>query len=176
MKNVLLLYKSNTGFTKKYAKWIQEKLDCSTMPIEKTDVNKMKKYDVIIFGGGMHANKINGIKYIHQNLHQLEDKKLIIFATGATPSSAVDQVSKFKESNIPSESSIEFFYFQSGMNYKEMRINDRLMMNCLKLALKVKKDKNAVEQGAKEAIISSYDNSDRTQIEPLISYVKELSV
>lgn len=174
MKTVLLIYKSNTGFTKKYAQWIQEELNCTTLELKDAHISDITKYDIIIFGGGMHANKVNGIKFIKNNLEQLINNHLIIFATGATPASAVEEVKQFEQANIPSGSNIPFFYFQSGMNYKDMKISDKMIMNCFNLVLKLKKDKNSVEQGTMEAISNSYDNSKQIFIEPLINYVRGL--
>jgi hypothetical protein len=171
MKTVLLVYKSNTGFTKKYAQWIQEELNCTTIELKEAHISEIAKYDIVIFGGGMHANKINGINFIKNNLELFKNKHLIIFATGATPASAVEEVKGFEHANIPSGSNIPFFYFQSGMNYRDMRINDKVMMNCLKFALRLKKDKSSVEQGTMEAISNSYDNSKQVFIKPLIDYV-----
>lgn len=174
MKTVLLVYKSNTGFTKKYAQWIQEELNCTTIELKDAHISEVNEYDIVIFGGGMHANKINGIKFIKNNLELFKNKQLIIFATGATPASAVEEVKRFEQANIPDGSNIPFFYFQSGMNYKDMRINDMLMMNCLKFVLRAKKDKNSVEQGTMEAISNSYDNSNKIFIKPLINHVRGL--
>ncbi len=174
MKKVLLVYKSNTGFTKKYANWIKEELSCTSVELKDVQFDDLSKYDIIIFGGGMHANKINGIKFIKSNLELFKNKHIIVFATGATPASAVEVVRKFEDSNIPEGSNIPFFYFQSGMNYKDMRVNDKMMMNCLKLVLKAKKDKDSVEQGTMDAISNSYDNSDRIFIKPLIDHVRGL--
>ena len=129
LKKVLLIYKSNTGFTKKYAQWIQEELNCSAIELKDANISEVTKYDIVIFGGGIHANKINGIKFIKNNLELFKNKHLIIFATGATPASAVEEVKEFERVNIPNESNISFFYFQSGMNYIDMRINDKLIMN-----------------------------------------------
>ena len=174
MKKVLLVYKSNTGFTKKYTQWIQEELNCTTMELKNAHASEIMKYDIIIYGGGMHANKINGIKFIKDNLELLKDKHLIVFATGATPASAIDEVKGFERENIPSGSNIPFFYFQSGMNYRDMTMSDKMMMTCLKLALKFKKDKDSAEQGTMNAIRDSYDHSKPVSIKPLVQYVQEL--
>lgn len=174
MKTAILVYKSNTGFTKKYAKWIEEELNCNAMELEDAHISEVVKYDIIIFGGGMHANRINGIKFIRDNIELFKNKHLIIFATGATPASAIEEVKKFEQVNIPSGLNIPFFYFQSGMNYKDMRFNDRIMMNSFKFLLSLKRNKNLVEQGTMESISTSYDNSKQKYIEPLIQYVRSL--
>lgn len=47
-------------------------------------------------------------------------------------------------------------------------------MGLLKTVLKMKKNKSELEQGTEDAIQSSYDFSNRDQIEPLISFINEL--
>lgn len=42
-------------------------------------------YDTVIYGGGLYASGINGVKLITKNLDKLKNKKVIVFATGATP-------------------------------------------------------------------------------------------
>lgn len=174
LKTILVVYKSKTGFTKKYSEWISEALNCQTLPLEAVNISEVLKYDIVIFGGGIYASKINGIKFITNNLEALKNTHLIIFATGATPLSATEKVNQFKQTNIPGESNIPFFYLQSGMNYKNMGIIDKLIMNVLKFALKTKKNKDSIEMGAMEAISDSYDNSNLKAIDPLINYVKNI--
>jgi hypothetical protein len=36
--------------------------------LEKFSIEKMAQYDIVIFGGGIHAGRINGIKFIKNNI------------------------------------------------------------------------------------------------------------
>jgi menaquinone-dependent protoporphyrinogen IX oxidase len=166
----IVIYKSNTGFTEKYANWIAEDLHCDVVSLDRITILEIIKYDVIIFGGGIHAGKINGIKFIKDNTTAFENKKVIVFATGATPS-IPEEIERFKNINLHENTNISFFYFQSGMNYTNMRYKDKMLMSLLKVFLKFKRDKSDIQQGAADAIKSSYDYSNRSQIEPLISFV-----
>lgn len=172
MKKVVV-YKSKTGFTEKYAHWIAEALHCEAMRLENFVIPKVVEYDVIVYGGGIHAGRINGIKFIQNNNLLLAGKKLIVFATGATPP-INEEVERFRKANIPNDNGIAFFYFQSGMNYGKMGGVDRFLMSTLKAVLKAKKNKSDVEQGTIDTIQSSYDYSSQNQIEPLISYVNAI--
>lgn len=174
LKTILIVYKSKTGFTKKYSEWISEALKCQALPLEAANISEVSKYDIVIFGGGIYASKINGIKFITNNLATLKNTHLIVFATGATPLTAVEKVNQFKQTNIPGESNIPFFYFQSGMNYKNMGMIDKFIMNVLKFTLRRKKNKDNIEIGAMEAISDSYDNSNLKAIDPLINYVHDI--
>ena len=81
MKNdIIVLYKSEYGFSKQYAEWIAEELKCNCLEISAFDFNK--DYKTIIFGGGLYAGKINGIKTLIKNYNKIKDKKLIVFTVG----------------------------------------------------------------------------------------------
>lgn len=56
----IVVYKSRTGFTEKYAHWIAEDLHCDAVSLEKISASQMSRYDVIIFGGGIHAGRSMG--------------------------------------------------------------------------------------------------------------------
>jgi hypothetical protein len=60
------------------------------------------------------------------------------------------------------------------MNYKDMGLSDKMLMNVLKLVLKTKKNKDKIEIGTMEAINNSYDNSSRKAIEPLLDYLRTI--
>lgn len=143
------------------------------VPVEKIKAPQLSSYDVVIFGGGIHAGAINGIRFINNNLSSMINTKLVVFATGATPA-IPEEIEKFRKANIPPDTDIAFFYFQSGMNYAGMHGSDKLLMGMLKAFLKLKKNKSDVEQGAADAIRHSYDYSDRNQIAPLINYVNAI--
>ena len=80
----IVIYKSKTGFTRKYAELITEELSADIFDVSKVNDSMLSAYDTIIYGGSLYASGITGVKYIKQNLHKLKDKKVIVFATGAS--------------------------------------------------------------------------------------------
>jgi len=52
---ILVTYKSVTGFTKQYAKWIAEELDCTMMEWKDVSAKTMSEYDTVIFGGRLRS-------------------------------------------------------------------------------------------------------------------------
>lgn len=96
---ILLIYKSKTGFTEKYANWIKEELNCDIEKISNIHKIDLNSYDLVIFGSRIHAGRIDGLDKIKKlNL----DKKLIIFATGATPKET-DSIMEVWNSNLTLE-------------------------------------------------------------------------
>ena len=81
----LVIYKSTSGFTKKYAEWIAEELKADILSAKDFDAASSESYDLIVFGGCLHAVGISGLKCITENLGKLSEKEIIVFAVGASP-------------------------------------------------------------------------------------------
>lgn len=173
MGKMIILYKSSTGFTQKYAEWIAEELDCRALSIKDVDINELQNYKTIIFGGGLHAGKINGLKSFKNSILKMKDKNIIIFATGATPKEAI-KIEEIKDANFSLEEKEAFhlFYFHSGINYETMGITSKAMMSIFKAMLKINRHKSPEEQGMYDSITKSEDHSKKEYINPLIKFVK----
>jgi len=67
----IVIYKSKTGFTKKYAEWIANDLLADIFDVSKVNIDMLTTYDTIIYGGSLYAVGINGIKLIKQNFDKI---------------------------------------------------------------------------------------------------------
>ena len=57
----LIIYSSQTGFTKKYAEWLAESLECEAVDFDKVKTmtdEQFASYDTLIYGGWANAGKI----------------------------------------------------------------------------------------------------------------------
>ena len=79
-----MVYKSKTGYTEKYAQKIAEKLSADLYKESDIKGAKLKEYDTIIYGGGLYAGIINGIKIIKKNFEDIKEKNIIFFSTGVS--------------------------------------------------------------------------------------------
>ena len=89
---ILVVYQSKTGFTQKYAEWICEALECTCIPANQLNERDIPKFDLVIFGGGIHAGMISGLKKFKRKFKMNHGKRLVVFATGATPSDATEVI------------------------------------------------------------------------------------
>ncbi len=162
----IVLYRSKTGFTKKYADWIAEVLECEAKPISKRAIEEAKSCDVIIYGSGLMGNMIMGLnKVLGLN------GKLVIFATGASRASD-ELVDTIKNQNKLNEH--PFFYMQGGLKLEEVGLVKRKMLSMVQKSFAKKPDKTEDEAYMAEAMTKSFDATNRKYIAPLIGYVKEL--
>ncbi|MCI8527624.1 MAG: hypothetical protein HFH82_00470 [Lachnospiraceae bacterium] len=170
----VIIYKSSTQFTEKYAYMIGLKLHCAAFHIGITlPLSFLSYFDTIIFGTRVHGGKIVGLKQLKKLLKNCKNSKIILFVTGATPNTATEVIDQLWKRNLNSEEleRIPHFYLQSGLCYEKMRLLDKLEMKTAKLKLKKKTEKTPYEALFEEVIRDSYDISSKHCIEPLISYI-----
>ena len=146
---ILVTYQSKTGFTKKYAQWISEKLNSDIKELKKVNNHDILNYDLIIHGGWVMGGKIKGLNKIKK----LNPKKLIVFGVGYTPKKEVD-IKQLIEFNMLGD--IPFFYFEGGTNPKKMGFIGRTIV---KMVTKKK--------------VTYIDNTNKDYIIDLINSIKE---
>ena len=168
---IIVIYKSRTGFTKRYAQWISEELSCEIVDYGDIDNLDFNTFDVVIYGGRVHAGKIDNLNKMKKLLENSKCK-LVVFATGATPFEATKEIEKVMINNF-SDSKIPHFYMQSGLCYEKMSLADKTIMKMLSKVLTSKAEKSEIEIGTALAISKSHDISDKKYIVPLIEFIKE---
>ena len=60
MKTVII-YASQTGFTKQYAEWIREKVSCDCVKLKDVKKLNLSDYDTIVYGGWFIAGGIKKV-------------------------------------------------------------------------------------------------------------------
>lgn len=171
-KKCVVVYRSRTGFTKNYANWLAEALHCDLLQGEKTKVEDLLKYDTILYGGGLYASGMNGVKLITKNYELLKDKEIVIFAVGATPvrSATTEEIKKM---NLPGEfyDKIPFYYLRGGFDYSRLSLFHKILMTLLKIKLKSIKNPDADEKGMLASYSHPVDFTKKKYIEPILQYV-----
>ena len=152
----IVLYRSISGFTKKYAEWIAEELGAELFDCRYVKPEMLAAYDIVIFGGSLHAVGINGIDVIKRNLGMLAGKKIIIFATGASPSRE-DIPEEVIAANFSAEERklLRFFYLRGGFDFDKLNFPNKVLMTLLKWKLKLTKS-DALSSDEK-GMLAAYD-------------------
>ena len=86
----IVIYHSQTGFTKRYAKWIADAAGADCLDLSEAKKKNLDKYDAIIFGGFACAGSISKLGWFKSHIEQWADKKLIAFCVGASPIDSPD--------------------------------------------------------------------------------------
>ena len=170
----LVVYKSKSGFTKKYAEWISQQLGAEIREASTVTVETLSAYDTLIYGGGLYAGGINGVKLITKNLERLRGKKIIVFATGASPARE-EIINEVRTNSFTPEQQrqIRFFYLRGGFDYNKLTPFLKAVMSLMKWSLKRKKNPTPDERGMLSAFDQPVDFTAEENIKELISEVKD---
>lgn len=175
MSKKVVVYASHYGYTQRYAEWIAQALQCEAVNISDLVEKKLAQCDVIIWGGGLYASGINGIKQFKKLFPLLRQKKLIVFTVGLA---SVDDPEPFKQlvqQNFDQEQidRIQFYHFRGGMDYKRLSFAHRSMMAALRRVILMKKEQSEDAKGILETYGKTIDMSNRDAIQPLLDYVNQ---
>lgn len=173
MKKVAVVYRSKSGYTEKYAKWIAKAVDADLLKGEKTKIDDLMKYDTIVYGGGLYAVGINGLNLITKNYDLLKNKKLIVFGLGASPARQ-EICEEVKTRNLTEEQqeTIDFFLLRGGFDKRKLTRIDRILMQIMKINLKRKKNPTPDERGMLNAYEHPVDFTNEKYIEPILAKIR----
>lgn len=170
----IVIYHSQTGFTKRYAQWIAEAAGADCLDLSEAKKKNLDKYEAIVFGGFACAGSISKLGWFKSHIEQWEGKKLIAFCVGASPIDSPDIKPALKQNFNETEwEKVNVFYCPGGLNYEKMPAPSKLMMKLFLKTLKAKKEKTEAEQEMVKLIASSYDISDKQYIEPILNCLNE---
>lgn len=175
MSNGIILYQSKYGATKKYADWLKEETGYDCMETKKVKMDIVCKYDEIVLGGGVYASGIAGLHFLKKNISSLSDKKIAVFAVGASPydEKAILQIKElhFKDSlkDIP------VFYCRGALDEDKMAFGDKILCKMLEKAI-AKQNPDEYEPWQRAlmcAVGQKCDWTDKKYLEPLLKYLSE---
>lgn len=166
----IVVYRSKYGYTKKYAEWLAESLGCDIR--ENASLADIAGYDVIIFGSGIYAGRINGVKLIAKNIGKLAGKKLVLFTVGANVGRP-EYLKEFwaKALNDTVREKVSCFYVQGGLNYSRLGRIDKFMMDMLKKMLLKKGELTDDEKGLLTVYETPIDFTDRKNLKEILEFL-----
>lgn len=174
----IVVYRSRSGFVKRYAEWIAEALSADLFEGSAVSIGKLMEYDAVVYGGGLYESGINGVKLITDNLAKLAGRRIAVFASGASPARP-EALKDVTGHNFTAEqlTKLRFFYLRGGFDYAKLMPRDKALMTLLKWKMKLKKVLKrplvADEIGMMEAYSKPMDFVKRKNIGELVGYMKQ---
>ena len=170
----IILYTSKYGATKRYADWIAEETGFDCVETKKAKIEDVRKYDIIILGGGIYASGIAGLSFLKKNIEQLQGKKVLVFCDGASPYEE-EAFQQIVAHNMKDElEDIPCFYCRGGWDMDAMGFVDRNLCKILRKAVAKKnpKDYEIWEKALMEAGDEKCDWTDKAYIAPILEAVR----
>jgi menaquinone-dependent protoporphyrinogen IX oxidase len=175
---VAVLYRSKTGFTKKYAEWIAEELsvDAHNLDDVKNLSELLQGIDTLVYGGGLYAIGINGLKKLLTDQGMREIRNVFIFCTGLSIDS--EEVRKeIYENNLNDveKRNVNLYYYRGGFDLRKLNLMDQLLMRLLKIKIEMKKKRSPLasdELGMLAVFHRQVDFTDRKLVTNLVQDIR----
>ncbi len=174
--NIVVVYTSKYGSTKKYAHWIAEALGCKVKSLSEISSKDLSIHDVIIYGGGLYAGSIAGFKKFLKKLGTADNKRLALYLVGLTNPEEQDAYTEIADKSIPPEWKNKFkvFSFRGDQQFSRMSALHKLMMRMPKAMAEKKppeqrtqEDRMFIEDFGKDVFFSN-----KAFILPLVEYIR----
>lgn len=100
----IIIYKSSTEFTEKYARLLAEKLGGTAVDFKKAGRIPLSDFDTVIFGTRVHAGSIDEFDKFRKILRKqirahAKTPSCILFVTVASPATEQEIIHKFRKDN-----------------------------------------------------------------------------
>lgn len=180
MKSVVI-YESKYGATRKYAEWIAESLACDLFERKGVKPLQLMQYDTIVYGGGLYAGGVSGIKLLVDNFGSLGDKNIVLFTCGLADPTDPENIDNIRSGlakvlTAEMQKNIKVFHLRGGIDYAALGFIHKSMMGMLYKMVK-RKDPATLKNDEK-GIIATYgaavDFTDRETLRPLLDYISGL--
>jgi len=173
MSRVIVVYRSKSGYTKRYADMIAQAVGADIADGRRVRIEALKQYDTVVFGGGLYAVGINGAAFIKRCMRELKDQRIIVYALGASPprQEIVDEV---RNNNFDAEQQtrMQFFLLRGGFDYDKLTPVGKLLMRLMKARLKRRDDPTADERGMLAAYDTPVDFVKEKHIAPVVAAIE----
>ncbi|MDN2453567.1 flavodoxin domain-containing protein [Lactobacillus sp. UCMA15818] len=170
---IAVIYQSYYDTTKQYAKWISKELGADLIERNMVLLSTLNKYDLVIYGGGLYVGGIIGVDLFSKS----SVSRFVIFTVGLADPKDTDYAKAMTKS-FPNQSNqpLQSFHFRGGIDYSKLSFMHR---NLMKLLGKMVAKKPLPELTSEnKAILETYGKrvnfTDKSSIEPLVSFVKEV--
>lgn len=171
---MLFYFNLKYGATKKYADWLAEMTGYDCAETKNANAVDLKPYDVILLGGGVYASGIAGFQFIKKNIGQLADKKIAVFAVGASPYDE-KAILQMRDLHFKNElRSIPLFYCRGAWDEETMKFTDRALCKMLQKAV-AKQNPDEYEPWQKALMCTvgqKCDWTDQSYLEPLLKQIE----
>lgn len=172
---IAVIYKSKYGSSKKYAQWIAEEVKGDLFNSSNIKEEKLKEYDIIVYGGGLYASGISGISLITKNFDILKDKKIIVYTVGLASTDEKEIFIPIIEKNFSKSQreKIKFFHLRGGIDYKKLSLVHKSMMAMLKKVTTKKSEDKLTDEESEflDTYGDKVDFTDKNTIGPLVKYI-----
>lgn len=169
---LLIIFKSNHGYTKRYVDILGNALGCDAVPVDKLKGNMLACYDRFLYIGSIRGTSINGFKKMTDYLDVLYDK-LAVCGVGMLPySKSIPEQLREGSISVAYEKFIPVFYAQGGFDASELTRTEAIAVSMTVKQIKTQSLITENETFMLNAVKQPVDEVKQANIQPLIDYLE----
>ena len=159
----LLIYRSDTGFTKEYVDLIKRRIpDIEIVDIKHFKKSMIKENDIIFYGGPLRNNVILGLDKFLKHHNLFGDKDIFVFATGIQP------IDNDKKDNVIMANGLEYYHVRlyllpGGLDVNKMK---KWKQKLFRFAMKKALNSNQLPSGVDKTLFESRINQRLDLVNP----------
>ena len=173
-----VVYRSPTGVTERYARWLAESLETRAVPFAERGSAAVEAADTVVLLGWFHAGGIKGARWLRSLMDARPERRYVVVGVGAYPmpsdewpksetDAAFDQA--FPQDRYPR---LARFYCQGGFDFDRLCAVDRLAMRAFfRMQAKAAKTDQRVAF-ALDAMREGFDGTRREYLEPVDEHLR----
>lgn len=172
-KDMIIIYGSCYGTTKKYAEELSGRFGCEAVSYE--NVNDINAYQTIIYMGGLYAGGVQGMKKTLKKLSDISDKIICIVTVGLadpTDEKNIEHIRKNMKTQVSEElyNKANIFHLRGGIDYSKLNFLHKKMMGMVyKKAVSVPvEERNAELSAMIETYNKQADFVDFDSLDPIV--------
>ena len=130
----VIVFTSQTGFTRRYAEYIANRLDCPLVNLADNPRFDPEGYDAVVICGRFHAATLKGAHRARRAMAARPEISFAVVGVGATPMPCnlwpeSEHIAAFRRS-FPEKDypDLAFFYAQGGFDFDRLGLPDKLAM------------------------------------------------
>ena len=173
MKKVAVIYKGKYGSTEKYAKWIAEETGADVFTPETCRVKELEQYDVIVFGGAVHAGGISGIDFLKKNIGKIREKKILVFTVGLNIDTEETRKELVSINLVKKLEGLPCYFFPGAYNPEKVKGMDKALMKVVKKMISGGNSEEGTAEKLLHAIEYGDDFTDRNAVKEIVEEIKK---
>ncbi len=165
---LFICYHSRYGSTKQYAEWLHEQVGGDLTTIKDLSQYNLAEYDILVFGGYVHAGKITIRNILQRHWPVIKHKHVMVFSTSGTPPSETVTLQTIFENSFPAEicERLAYFPLMGRMETAKWKLSDRLLTH---VGSWIEKDPDV-----KQGMVSDVDGVSQEALQPLVAHIQSL--
>lgn len=175
MNKTVVIYKTKSGSTKKYAEFIKEELNADIFDLKDIKKINLNNYENIIFGGWVFAFKIMGLNKFKKYIKNLQNKKVVTFSVGMPDVSDQEYYNRILNLNKKELYGIKLFNLRGAFNLDKAGFFIKFFLDIAKKDIEYRiKNNQQISKDDKFFVDNFMSNKDfikKENIKPIIDYI-----